>query len=140
MTAHILTAPIPPFQNLPIEPQFYQPSRFVISDVTLGATTIVTTTEDVNYVIGQQVRLNIPRFFGCTQLDGQSGYVISLPSANQVEISINSSGGTSFASNSSPNQPQITAIGDVNNGYQAANGITNIPPNIPGAFTNISPL
>jgi hypothetical protein len=140
MVEHILTAPIPLYQNVPAQPQYYKPSRFVISNVTLGQTTVVTATATMNYVIGQLVRLIIPRFFGCRQLNEVTGYVISLPAANQVEIAINSAGGNPYSTNTSPNQPQIVAVGDVNNGYQAFNGNPNNPPIIPGSFINISPL
>jgi len=30
------TGPIALYNNLPIEPQYYQPSQFFISDITLG--------------------------------------------------------------------------------------------------------
>jgi len=88
----VISYPIPPYQNLPIEPQNYQPSRFVISDITLGQTTIVTTTEDNNYVIGQLVRLIIPETYGCRQLNESQGYVLSIPADDEVELSIYSVG------------------------------------------------
>lgn len=136
----VISFPIPPYQNLPIEPQNYQPSRFVISAVTLGTTTTVTTTVDMNYVIGQQVRLLIPPSFGCYQLNEASGYVLSLPASNQVEISINSSQNVNafVASSSTVQSAQIVSIGDINQGYTSANG-PNIPlVTIPGSFINIS--
>ena len=89
----IISFPIPAYQNLPIEAQFYKPSRFVISDIALGAQTTVTTTEDMNYVIGQQIRLIIPPTFGCRGLNEQSGFVIALSlQANQVAVDIYSVG------------------------------------------------
>jgi hypothetical protein len=90
-TPYPYPGPVALFNNLPIEIQFYQPSQFTISNVTLGTTTIVTTSVNNNYVVGQLVRLLIPPGYGCTQLNELSGYVISLPGANQVEVSINSS-------------------------------------------------
>jgi len=47
MTNTVLSPPIPPYQNLPIESQFYQPSQFFISAISLGTTTTVTTTVDM---------------------------------------------------------------------------------------------
>jgi hypothetical protein len=140
MTAHILTAPIPPYQNVPAQPQFYKPSRFVISAIALGQFTTITTNIDMNYVIGQLIRLIIPATFGTRQLNEMTGYVVSIPSANQIEVAIDSSRFDPFIASSAPTQAQIVAVGDINNGYQAINGRTIIPPNIPGAFTNISPL
>lgn len=136
----VISYPIPPFQNLPIHAEFYQPSRFVISGVTLGQTTIITTTEDMNYVIGQQIRLLIPASFGCVQLNNILGFVVTLPATNQVEVNIDSSVGVNafIASSSLTQSAQIVAIGDVNLGYISTTG-RNIPlVTIPGSFINIS--
>jgi len=70
--------PTPLYNNVPIHPEYYQPSRFVISNVSLGQTTFVTTTVNHNYVIGQNIRLIIPPFNGCRQLNGSQSYVISM--------------------------------------------------------------
>lgn len=135
-----ISGPIPPYNNLPIEPQFYQPSRFVISAITLGATTLVTTTVNQNYVIGQEVRLIIPPSFGSVQLNGKTGIVISIPASNQVEININSSKNVDpFVSSNATTQAQILAIGDVNSGTTNL-GRNNNTTFIPGSFINISPL
>lgn len=135
----LLNGPQALYNNVPIEPQFYEPSRFVISGVSLGPTTIVTTTEDNNYVIGQLCRLIIPNGYGCTQLNEVQGYVLSIPSSNQVELIINSSGGNPFVSASLRQEPQILAIGDVNNGTTNATGRKNTGIFIPGSFRDISP-
>jgi hypothetical protein len=134
-----ITGPIPPYSNPPINPQFYQPSRFQIENVTLGQYTVVTATENMNYVIGQLVRLLIPQGYGCRQLNEAKGYVVSIPAADQVILDINSEGGNPFISASSTFIPQILAIGDINTGYQAQTP-NNVPVvSIPGAFINISP-
>lgn len=133
--------PVPPYNNVPIAPQYFQPSVFVISAVALGITTTVTTTEDVNYVIGQEVRLNIPESFGCTQLNQQTGFVISLPAANQVQITINSSQNVDpYISSSATTPAQIVAIGSTNTGQTNSDGLMSQGTYIPGAFQNISPL
>lgn len=135
----VISYPIPAYQNAPIQSQFYEPSRFVISGVTLGQTTIVTTSVDQNYVIGQEVRLLIPSSFGCTQLNMQKGYVLSIPSSNQVEVSIDSSVNVdAFTSSSATTKPQILAIGDINQGQINSNGRKNTGTYIPGSFINIS--
>jgi hypothetical protein len=134
----VLSAPIPPFQNLPIRANFYNPSRFVISDITLGQTTVITATEDMDYVVGQLVRLIIPAPYGTTQLNDRQGYVISLPSDDQVEIDIDSSQMNAFISVSAHQQPQILPIGDVNSGVINNNGRIAVGIAIPGAFINVS--
>lgn len=143
MTTVFDLGPTPPYNNPPIEPQFYQPSRFEISNVTLGKTTIITTVDDMNYVIGQSVRLLIPYGFGCTQLNEKTGFVISLPSDNEVELNIDSSINVDAyisASSAFTTRAQILAIGDLNNGTVNPSGRVMQSTGIPGSFINISPL
>jgi len=131
--------PIAPYNNLPIEPQNYQPRLFFISAIALGQLTTVTTTVDHDYVVGQQCRLIIPPTNGCRQLNEQTGFVDSIPSANQVVLNINSSMNVDpFVTSSANNQPQILAIGDVNTG-QTNTGRSGNLTYIPGSFINISP-
>jgi hypothetical protein len=136
----IIKGPVAPFSNLPIHAEYFQPSQFFISAITLGQTTTVTTTANDNYVVGQLVRFIIPPTFGTRQLNGQTGYVISLPAANQVQVAINSTGFDAFISDTAKTQPQLLPVGDVNSGQTNSNGITSILTFIPGSFINISPL
>lgn len=138
-TPPLLNGPIPPYNNPNIEPQNFEPSRFVISNISLGFSTIVTTSINHNYVIAQECRLIIPPGYGCRQLNEATGFVLSIPNPNQVELSIISTGGDSFIAASLSQQPQILAIGDVNNGTTNANGRKNTGTFIQGAFINISP-
>ncbi len=136
----VITYPIPPYQNVPIEPQFYQPSMFFISAISLGQTTTVTTSVDNNYVIGQQVRLIIPNGFGSRWLNERTAYVIDVPASNQVVIDIFSIGFDPFINANLNTKAQILAIGDVNAGYINPTGRVTTTTNIPGSFINISPL
>jgi hypothetical protein len=136
----VISYPVPYYNNnIPMQLDFFQPSRFVITNVTLGQTTIIETSEDHDYVIGQLIRLFIPKGYGCTQLTGKTGYVVSIPDTDQVEVTIDSSINVNqFIAASETNSPAITAIGDGNSGIISSTG-TNIPStNIPGAFINIS--
>ncbi len=138
MSTPAIQGPVPPYSNVNIAPQNYQPSQFFISAITLGSTTFVTTLVNNNYVIGQQVKLVIPPSNGCRQLNGQQGIVLSLPAANQVEININSYQNVDqFVSSLAANQPQILAIGDINNGQTNANG-PKVTTYVQGSFINIS--
>lgn len=136
----VISYPIPAYQNVPIQDYYFLPSQFFIEDITLGVQTLVTATVNMNYVVGQQVRLLVPPSFGCYQLNGVSGYVISIPETNQVLLDIDSSQNVdAFISADDANQPQILAIGDINNGIISSTG-QNIPStNVPGSFINISP-
>lgn len=134
----VISYPIPPYQNLPIEPQFYQPRSYFISDVALGILTTVTTETDHDYVVGQLVKLVIPPTYGCRGLNESQGYVISIPASNQVLVNINSSNNVNpFVNSGQPTKPQILAIGDVNTGVTNT-GRSNNGTYIPGSFIDIS--
>lgn len=133
------TGPIALGNNYPINAQYYIPQVFFISAIALGQTTTVTTVLNNDYVIGMECRLIIPPTNGCRQLNNQTGFVISIPAPNQVILNIDSSINVDpFVSSSSPTQPQILAIGDVNTG-QINMGRSNNKTFIPGSFINISP-
>ena len=139
------SGPQAPERNPPIEPQWFKPSLFPIVGITKGASTLVTTGQSFgvtqNYVVGQLVRFNIPRSYGIQKLNGQEGYVIAIPSANQVTVNIDTSiGYDSFISSPTygPTPPQIAAIGDINSGTVNPT-LPVILTTIPGAFQNISP-
>lgn len=137
----VLSPPIPAYQNVPIEPQFYSPNQFFISAITLGVYTIITTSIDNNFVIGQEVRLLIPPSFGTRGLNGQTAFVVSLPASNQVTLAINSIGMDAFiASTNTTESAQILPVGDTNSGQINSSGRVNYSLNIPGSFINISPL
>lgn len=131
--------PVALYNNLPINAQYYQPSQFFISAISLGPTTTITTTVNNNYVIGQQCRLIIPELNGCSKLNEQTGYVIAIPNPNQVTLNINSSGLNQFVTSTYPTQPQILAIGDINSGAINGNVIFETGTYIPGSFMDISP-
>jgi hypothetical protein len=136
----VLSYPIPLYQNVPIQANFFQPSQFFISAITLGRQTTVTATNDMNFVIGQQVRLIIPPKSGCIQLNGAQGYVIDIPNVDQVTLNIDSSRNVdAFITTSERTQPQILGIGDINSGIISISGANLPSTNIPGAFINISP-
>jgi hypothetical protein len=142
MQKQVISYPVPLFNNnIPINATFYQPSNFFISAITLGVTTTVTTSVNHNFVIGNEVKVLIPSSFGCIQLNGKKGYVLSIPSANQVITSIDSSMNVDpFKTSNANTQPQIKAVGDINSGQINNNGNITSTTFIPGSFINISPL
>ncbi len=141
-----LLGPQAPQRNPTIEPEWFQPSRFPITAISYGSTTTVTTSTAFgvsnNYVVGQLVRFVIPFPYGAQQLNGQDGYVISIPGANQVEVNINTSLNydpfiPSPPTSSTP--PSIVAVGDINSGSINASGRKNNGISPLGTFINISP-
>lgn len=135
----VISYPIPLYQNVPIQPLFYQPRLFFISAISLGFTTTITTTLNMDYAIGQEIRLNIPSSFGSIQLNQKTGFVIDIPALDQVTVNINSIGADPYIASSAATPAQIVAIGDVNNGQINSNG-PQMLTYIPGSFINISPL
>lgn len=132
--------PVALYNNLPINAQYYKPSQFYITAISLGSITTITTAKDNNYVIGQLCRLIIPAANKCYQLNEQTGYVIDIPASNQVTLDINSIGYNLFQTSTYPVQPQILAIGDINSGAINQNGNRQTLTFIPGSFQDISPL
>ena len=146
----VIGGPIAPYSNVPIAPQNFQPSQFDITAITYGTTTTVTMSNSTNnvppnYVVGQEIRLTIPPAYGARQLNGKSGFVVSLPSSTQVEVAINSIGTDTFIASptfipsQSQTMPQIVAIGNIANGQINSNARVNLGTFIPGSFQNISP-
>ncbi len=132
--------PVPPYNNVPINPQYFKPSQFFIAGITNAQTTTVTTTVNHNYIVGQLVRLIVPRFNAERELNEQSAYVISIPNPNQVVLDIDSTYYSVFQTSTYPTQPQILAIGDINSGLISNSGNVNVTTTIPGSYQNISPL
>lgn len=139
MIPPLITGPIPPYNNPPIQPQYYLPKQFFISAITLGQNTTITTTINHDYVIGQLCRLIVPNGYGTRELNEQLGYVISIPMSNQVVLNIDSINFSSFINASLLKKAQILAVGDINSGNVNTNAPYSEKTFIPGSFINISP-
>lgn len=127
-------------------PYLYFPGTSFISNITLGATTTIDTTDAHNFVVGQQVAFRIPQRWGTVELNSlpnlltpgapMYGYVIAVTDYNTVVVNINSSSYTAFNSNQDPlivpglSYPQIVAVGDVNTGGEpiSAGSVLYPPP------------
>jgi hypothetical protein len=118
--------------KLILYPVLYAPNQAVISAITTGTTTTITTTAPSNFVVGQEIAFRIPTAWGTTQLNSLPnlvipgspvyGYVISVTNSTTFVCNINSTGFTAFNSNlafaSYPGEkfPQVVPVGDVNTG------------------------
>ncbi len=153
MLSGVISYPVPPYSNVPIQPQFYQPSRFAISGITLGQNTVVTTSTDHDYVIGQQIRLLIPGIYGTYQLNGIQGIVLDVPSSTSVLVNIDSTQANAFIPTPyssiitnltvlDPTHVMITSINYFTRGnpifFSNVNGTTEINLRT-GMITSISP-
>jgi len=135
-----IVGPQPPFNNPVIAPQNFEPSNFEISALSLGVSSTVTTSVDHNFVLGQRVRIHIPKTYGTAQMNELDGTVTEIPSTASVIIDIDSTKFDAFipSPSASISTPQISAIGDLNT--QAALNSTGrlVNPSVEGSFKNIS--
>lgn len=115
-------------------PFLYLPQDNVISGITLGSTTTITTTMYHNFLTGQEVAFRIPIFWGTYQLNSLPnlvipgspiyGYVSSVTDNWTFVITTNSSAYTAFASNpvTTPTNltyAQVLSAGDINTGGES---------------------
>lgn len=109
----------------------YLPLNVLISSISTGNTTAITTSSAHYYVVGQLVRFHIAKPYGMRELDERLAYVTSVPTSTSFEIDVNSVGFSAFVP--SPTYPgnvpaQVSPVGDRNN---STSGLT-----ISGAFYN----
>ena len=113
-------------------PNLYFPGDNVISSITIGATTTISTAGAHQFQVGQEVAFRIPTAWGTTQLNSLPntvipgspiyGYVISVTDSQTFVVNINSTGYTAFnvnqtfASYPGLKFPQVVAVGDINTG------------------------
>ncbi len=139
-----MASPLNPYNLGLFNSGTYSPYVCNISAISTGPTTLVTTSINHGFVVGNQAQFFIPRQWGISQLNILKGYVISVPAANQIVVNINSSTFDSFITPTiTPpvviDYPQVTGIGDSNTGNFAPGGILPVPNTAPGAFENQPP-
>ncbi len=120
-------------------PYLYAPGASIITGISTGTTTTITTTAAHNFVVGQEVAIRMPQVSGVTPVAwGDSrynslpnsivpgspiyAYVVAVTDYETVVVNINSTGYTAYNSNipvanvPGLQYPQIVAVGDVNTG------------------------
>ena len=143
------------FMKKLLYPDLYVPYGCVITAISTGATTTITTAVNHGFVVGQEVFFVIPQVsttaWGTTQLDTlsyntanvvpQQAYVTAVPAANQITVNVNSTGFTAFAYPTSAQAalgmtfPQVLAIGDQNFASTSSGPPPLTPPiTISGAY------
>lgn len=120
----------------------YIPFKCTITNVTSSnQQTVVTTSVDHGFVVGNVVQFFIPSQWGMTELNNLKGDVFGITS-NTITVDIDSSEFTPFITPvvTLPNivqSPQVVPVGDVNYGNYAPGRLPNL--RIPGAFRNTYP-
>lgn len=138
MTNTVISYPTPAYQNLPIQPQFYQPQLAVISAISLGTSTTVTTSLANTCVVGQLVRFVMTPDSGTFQLNKLTGYITQIISSTQFVVAVDSSKMNAFVTPVGINTSQILPVGDINQGNINSNGNLNTSTKVPGSFINVS--
>ncbi len=93
---------------------FYPEFRYIV-DIAAGLTTLITTSVDHGYLVGQLVTFNITSTLnGMTQLNQLTGPILSIFSASSFEVDIDTSSFTPFQF------PTIAAVAAINNAYTPA--------------------
>ena len=142
-------------------PFLYPPQDNVISAITLGATTTVSTTMYHNFEIGQEIAFRVPNIWGTYQLNSLPnvlipgspvyGYVTSITDNWTFVCSINSAAFTAYTSNFvmtattlvGLTYPQVVAVGDVNTGGNSFNLSASLlypPPAFPTSTNRVSTI
>lgn len=131
-------SPAGAFVRKVLYPFLYEPGVAYISAITTGATTTITTTDNHNFVVGQEIGFRIPPVYGTTQLNELPNsiipgspvyyYVTAINSNTQFVCNAVSTGFTAFNSNQTVASvpglqlPQVVAVGDINSGGVAYSG------------------
>lgn len=120
----------------------YIPFTCDITNVIRGQETIITTSVDHGFVVGNTVTFQIPKQWVIRQLNGLTGTVLAI-TQDTITVNIDSS---EFDVFSTPivtlpiviDPAQVLPVGDSNTGYLFVAG-TEPPLQIPGTFRNTYP-
>lgn len=77
--------------------RYYPKSRYITA-ISKAASAVVTLSVTHGYTVGQVVRFVVPSAFGMTEINGLSGTITAISTANNtITVNINSTGFTTFA-------------------------------------------
>lgn len=113
-------------RKIPNQPQFYPRAR-QITAVSTGTTTTITMSVTHGYAVDDVVRFSVPSVWGMTQLDGLTGKITAVSTANNtITVDVDSSAFTAFAWPAASAAPltfaQVIPLGE--NGSQALTDAT----------------
>ncbi len=139
-----MASPLNPYNLGLFNSGTYTPAINNLDAVTQANPALVTTEDDHNYVVNQQVQFFIPPQWGMRQLNTLKGYVVTIPTTTTFTVNINTSQFDAFVVPSPPatvviNPAQVSGIGGYNYGQSAPGGVLPLPQTIPGAFENQPP-
>ncbi|MGE5685184.1 MAG: hypothetical protein ACM3ZS_08590 [Nitrososphaerota archaeon] len=123
----------------------YTPAIHDIEAITQSNPAIVTTVENHDYVVNQEVQFFIPPQWGMRQLNQLKGFVLAIPADDQFTVNIDTSLFDAFVIPSIPafvviDPAEVVGIGDANFGQFSPGGVVSLPQTIPGAYQNHRPI
>lgn len=79
-------------------PPIFAPRKRYITAITAAASAVVTLSVTHGYQVGEKITFHVPAAFGMTQIDGLTGEITAISTANNtVTVNIDSSAFTAFA-------------------------------------------
>jgi hypothetical protein len=79
------------------DPRFYPRNRYITA-ITQASSAVITMSVTHGFTVGQLVRIVVPAAFGMTEINGLTGTVTAISTANNtITVNIDSSGFTAFA-------------------------------------------
>jgi len=122
----------------------YTPAIQELDDISQSNPALVTTVDEHDYVINQQVQFFIPPQWGMRQLNQLKGYILTIPNPDEFTVGIDTSQFDAFVIPSPPafvviDPAQVVGIGDANFGQSSPGGVVPLPLTIPGAYENHPP-
>lgn len=121
----------------------FAPTIQTITAITQAVTAVVTTSDDHNFSVGNQVQFFIPENYGMRQLNGLKGYILSV-TTDTLTVDINTTLFNAFVVPTPPDPAivyqiaEVAACGDANTGYQAAGNVQPEYLTIPGAYKQLN--
>ena len=84
------------YRHIEFDPIYYPRNRYIVN-ITQAASAVVTFSVTHGYTVGQDISFRLPSEFGMTELDGLTGTVTAVSTANNtVTVDIDSSAFTAF--------------------------------------------
>ena len=102
------------------------PEALYVTDVTQAASAVVTLSVTHDYQVGQLINFTVPAEFGMVELDGLTGKITAISTANNtITLDINSTAFTAFAFPTSAAKGQFASAASA--GQRNTYDVDNVP-------------
>lgn len=84
------------YRHIQFDPMYYPRNRYIVN-ITQATEAVVTLSVTHGYTVGQEIRFTVSEPFGMTELDGLSGTITAVSTANNtITVDIDTSAFTAF--------------------------------------------